>query len=125
MFKPETYTALTSEMTEIPYSFSDGQDFFMAGSAVFFFEDVKDVERIGVQSVYKGGSETHESAITWFDVNEFLTGIEGTNVSEPTVVSEQLYNLNGSAVSNNTKGILLKTMRMSDGTQKTVKVINK
>ena len=125
VFKPETYTALTSEMTEIPYSFSDGQDFFMAGSAVFFFEDVKDVERIGVQSVYKGGSETHESAITWFDVNEFLTGIEGTNVSEPTVVSEQLYNLNGSAVSNNTKGILLKTMRMSDGTQKTVKVINK
>ena len=125
VFMPARYTNLTQEMTLIPYSFGDGKDIYMAGSAVFFYDDVKDAKQIGVQSVYTGGDETHESDITWFDVEAYLNGIKPTSKNEASVISEQFTDLQGRKLSGNAKGLVLKTVRMSDGTQKTIKTIRK
>lgn len=126
VFQPSRYPNLTEEMTLIPYNFGDGRDIFMAGSAVFFYDDVKDAEKVGVQSVYTGGNETHESEITWFDINAYrAAGIDATKSSKAQPVSESFTDLQGRPIGAATKGLLLKTVRLSDGTLKTVKVVRK
>jgi hypothetical protein len=113
-------------MTLIPYYFGGGRDIFMAASAVFFYDDVKDAEKVGVQSVYTGGNETHESEITWCDINTYrAAGIDATKSSKAQPVSESFTDLQGRPIGAATKGLLLKTVRLSDGTLKTVKVVRK
>lgn len=124
-FTPALYKRLESDLIVVPYNFNDGHDFYIAGSAVYYYDDVKDADKVGVQSVYTGGNETHESEIAWFDIRASLTGVNAAEAVESKVVSESYTDLQGRKVSPSTKGVLLKTTRMSDGTVKTVKVIRK
>ena len=123
-FQKDRYKDLAENMTLVPYNYYD-YDFYMGGSAVFFYDDVKDADKVGVQSVYTGGNETHESEIAWFDIKAYLTGVNTTESVESKAVSESYTDLQGRKVSSSTKGLMLKTTRMSDGTVKTVKVVRK
>lgn len=126
VFNKDRYRLIPEQqMTLVPYNYSDGYDIFLGGSAVYFYDDLKDAKRIGVQSVYDGGGERRVSAITWIDVDKYLAGIEAAATAETSPVSATYTDLQGRPVPASAKGLLLKTVRMSDGTKKTVKVIRK
>lgn len=122
-FTTTSYQNLDADVSEIPYNYSDGFDFTPAQSnpffrTVFFYDDWKSVKKIGVQSIYRGGSETTKSDITWIDTE--TVGISST-MAKP--FSEHFTDLQGRAISNAYKGLVLKFVRMNDGTMKAVKVI--
>ena len=64
-FSPEDYIKLEEDMTEIPFTFTDKYD-FEAGPNIYLNLDHEDWKRIGVQSIYYGGDEKHESEIGWY-----------------------------------------------------------
>ena len=53
------------------------------------------------------------------------TAIKGATAESNTVKSVSFSDLSGRRVSNLASGVYLKTMKMADGTQKTVKVVKK
>lgn len=74
-FTPESYEYLENEMTEIPYGFLDsvdddgnpeGYDFYT--SSVYLNMEHAGWKRIGLQTIYRGGGETHESEIGWYTI---------------------------------------------------------
>ena len=123
-FEKSRYKNIPADMTIVPYTYADGWDFYLGGTCVYFYDDFKDVTKIGIQSVYTGGGIENKSEMVWFDVQSFVKdGIETISDSQP--VSETYTDLQGRAVPADTKGLVLKTTRMSDGTVKTVKIIRK
>lgn len=123
-FEKSRYKNIPADMTVVPYTYADGWDFYLGGTCVYFYDDFKDVTKIGIQSVYTGGGAENKSEVVWFDVQAFIKdGIETVSGSQP--VSESYTDLQGRAVSADTKGLVLKTTRMSDGTVKTIKIMRK
>ena len=121
-FRNTLYRDVKEDMTQVPYNYAD-YDFYLGGTAVYFYDDLKDVKKFGVQSIYTGGNEQHESPISWFDVDADVDGIDAAPARQAQPVSESYTDLQGRPVTANGKGLLLKSVRMSDGTVKTVKVI--
>lgn len=81
----DDYTSLTEDLTEIPAMFTDGKD-FMDGALVIRTEDHKSWSMIGIQGVYYGGEERHESEIAWYTPTwpQTITLPEGLTVTEHT-----------------------------------------
>ena len=76
-FTPETHTKLHENMTEIPYGFSDGWDFGPSGGQFYvFFNGLYSVRwnKIGIKSIYRGGGETRESDIQWYNIKPYTWG---------------------------------------------------
>ena len=115
------------EMTEIPYTYDDGYDIYAGGSRVYINPTtvVTSWKRIGVQSIYYGLDERHESNIVWMDnpVYEEPTGINGITAENDSNV--RYFDLQGRAASADAKGLLIKQVRQADGSLKTIKVIRK
>lgn len=111
-----------AEMTEIPYSYDDGYDIYFAGSTVYFYENLGNYTRIGVQSIYRGGGAEHSSDIVWFDPN--TAGISTVSATD-NVVSETWRDLQGRPAGAGAKGLLIRQQRMADGTIRTVKMVRK
>lgn len=67
-FTPDLYIKLESDMSIIPYSFTDDWDFQdrEGYKLVFINEDFSNWERIGVKSIYWGGDEYNETDIIWY-----------------------------------------------------------
>jgi hypothetical protein len=122
-FRKDIYKEISEDMSEVPYNYSDGFDIYRGGSRIYFYDDIKDVDKVGVKSIYNGGGERHESAIAWYDVKA-SAGIKQTVNSLSAPVSVTYTDLQGRAVGPDFKGLVLKTTRMSDGTVKTVKTLH-
>ena len=80
-FTPATHSRLTEDMTEIPYGFTEEYDFF---SAYIFLNDLysADWNRIGIQSIYRGGGEENATEIQWYELkaiskNEWVAAEQG------------------------------------------------
>jgi len=71
VFTTDEHVYIEEDMTEIPYSFTDECDFQAAGYAAYWYHDTKSLNRIGVQSVYRGGNEENVSEISWFDIKPY------------------------------------------------------
>ena len=76
LFPAEEHLYLDEDMTEIPYRFTDDYDFSYGGYAAYWYHDTKDFNRIGVQTIYRGGNEEHTSEIVWLDIKPYAD--EGT-----------------------------------------------
>ena len=76
VFTPQLYKNLTSDMSLVPYFYSDGYDFFMGGSQVCFYEESIEWEKIGVQSIYSGGYVNNASDICWYDIKSGASAIQ-------------------------------------------------
>ena len=88
-FTPEEYASLNGPVTEIPFSYNDG-DFWCSGEShelAIYFNLAKN---IGFQVIYKGGGEEHASEITWYWNNNGAVGYESLfpQVENPVVNSE-------------------------------------
>ena len=67
-FGPDEYPYVTEEMTDVPYFYTDGYDFGEGGATVYFYETA--FQRIGIQSIFRGGGEEHVSEIVYMDLTD-------------------------------------------------------
>ena len=65
---PEDFIYLEETMTEIPYGFQEGWDFYANGANTTFYYHVVGPEAYGVQAIYRGAGEERRSEIAWADV---------------------------------------------------------
>lgn len=106
-----------TEMTEVPFDYSEGLDFTLTAQqrGVYFYEPFK---RLSVQVVYYGGGERNVSKLVTYDTDP--SGInEATTVSDGTAT---YYDLTGRRVNRPAHGLYIKSVKRSDGTVVNTKV---
>lgn len=61
------YRDVTEDMVEIPYTYDDSWDIYRGGSTFYInpTDDAANWTNFGIQSIYYGGGERHESNIVW------------------------------------------------------------
>lgn len=122
-FTTDNYEFIEENMTVVPYNFTDYYDIDVAGKQVYIYgDDIDDWNAIGVKSIYTVGGksrETRESEIFWYPLKP--TAISEVNTNN--VVETNYYDMQGRKVDANATGLLIKQMRMQDGTTKAIKVI--
>ncbi len=67
-FGPDEYPYVTEFMTDVPYNYTDGYDFGVGGATVYFYET--GFQRVGIQSVFRGGGEEHVSDIVYMELTD-------------------------------------------------------
>ena len=122
-FTTDNYEFIEENMTVVPYNFTDYYDIDVAGKQVYIYgDDIDEWNAIGVKSIYTVGDksrETRESEIFWYQLKP--TAING--ISTNNVVETNYYDLQGRKVDASATGLLIKQMRMQDGTVRAVKVL--
>lgn len=68
VIKADEHEFIDEDMTEIPYTFTDDWDIEYAGAAIYFYTPLSGFDKIGVQSIYRGGNEENNSEIFWYDL---------------------------------------------------------
>ena len=130
IFTPDDYRGLTADMEEIPYGWYDSNYDIYTSFYTFFFEPAKNV---GIQTIYRGGGEEHRSNIVYYDINTAQTytvsdtdGIALRKDSQnEKVVSTVYYDMTGRKVAADAKGLIIKKVTLSDGSQKSYKLVRK
>ena len=124
----DLYSKLTEDLTTIPYTFDDAYDIFAGGARVYLNQGLNELKtwtKIGVKSIYTAAGETNESAIGWYDLVEYwkvVTGINGVSSQNDAAV---YFDLQGRTATGSQKGLLIKQVRLADGSVKTIKVVRK
>ncbi len=121
-FTTDNYEFIEENMTVVPYNFTDYYDIDVAGKQVYIYGDIDEWSAIGVKSIYTVGDksrETRESEIFWYQLKP--TAISEVNTNN--VVETNYYDMQGRKVDANATGLLIKQMRMQDGSVKAVKVL--
>ena len=67
-FGPDEYPYVEEFMTDVPYYFTEGYDFGVGGATVYFYET--GFQRVGIQSVFRGGGEEHVSEIVYMELTD-------------------------------------------------------
>ena len=120
-FTPAKYPWLNADMVDIPIDFAEKgrYDFENYGNShgVILFENPK---RIGVQAFYQDGNTRLATDIVYND-GTVVSSING--VSEVSNEKPFYTDLSGRRIAKPTKGIYIKSVRMSDGKIKSEKVI--
>ncbi len=119
-FTPDTYMKLSEDLTNVPYTFSDGFSINYFGARHYFFYYDDTVKKIGVQIVYTGGGETKKSNITTYKID---SGSVAEQVADKEVASTVYTDLYGRRVENPENGLFIKTETYTDGTSATSKVV--
>lgn len=130
----DLYGELEEDMTEIPYGFSDNWDIYT--SRLYLNQPADEIaswNRIGLQSIYRGGGEENVSEIGWFDIQAYIAELKSMlTPSVSTAISAidadsqlRYYDLQGRIVDANSKGVFVKQITLSDGTVKNIKVVRK
>ncbi len=122
-FSPDHYDYLYNEMTDIPYTFTNGFDFIVNGEkhTIYFYES--DFEKFGVQLCYKSGDTVTKSDIVYHDGSTVGGAVSTSNMAERTVVGTIYTDILGRRVSQPVEGTFyLRTDLYDDGSRSTVKV---
>ena len=82
-FTPATHELLTDDLTEIPYGFTEGYDFYN-GEIYLNGLYSADWNKIGIKSIYYGGDETNETEIQWYDIKDYATVLSTNTVDNQT-----------------------------------------
>ena len=91
---------------------------------IYLNEDYSDQwNKLGLQSIYTGGGETHESEVFWFDIKDYAaTAINGISADGQNAV---YFDTMGRRTNSEAKGLLIQQVRQADGTVTTRKVVRK
>ena len=120
-FTNDWYSKVTTDMTDVPYSYSDNLDFFVSGEKHDLFFYMEDYSHVGVQSIYKDGEKEYRSPIVYSD-GQVVTAIShldnGRRLAK--VVSTDLM---GRRVDALYHGVVLQTKVYDNGESHTVKVV--
>lgn len=117
-FYPDEYIALTEEMTDVPYDFTDSYDIYDYGTEKMIYFYTTGFEKIGVRSTYTADNgESKDSEIAWYYVNGGTVGINAAEAGAKGVKSVVYTDLSGRRVAKPVRGIYIKTEVYDDGTQ--------
>lgn len=108
-------------MTEIPYTITDEAGDFSYERAYFRGGEL---ERIGVQSIYRGGGEVHRSNIFFYDEG-IVVGIGAPQSATAQKTESTLFDLTGRTASAGAKGLFVERLRRADGTVTARKVVRR
>ena len=132
VLKAENYTPYEEDMTEIPYMFNDAENYYIQAHGdehyVYLLTDAEEIDtwyRLGVKSIYYGGGEVNESEIAWYTIKEYPTSVTGISEIAAEDEGSVYYDAMGRRTNSQAKGLLLKQVRMADGSVKTVKIARK
>lgn len=123
-FSPEDYQNLKTEMTDVPYSFSDQYEFYKYDEnhrTIYFYKDVK--KKIGMEAVYVDGDLRFGSGITEYYPNGDPTGVDMTEATVKQIKSVDFYDLSGRKLSAPAKGICIRTITYTDGSKASRKIV--
>ena len=90
---PTEYKELTSEMTEIPYTFSDDWDIY--NYRFYLNMDFSTWNRVGIQSVYRGGNEEHTSEIFWYTLKPYVSDVTFNATNNLTIQKHATITVDG------------------------------
>lgn len=107
-FYPDEYEILTVPTEDIPYTLNDRKDFISNGTYHSVYFQFHGIDRIGVQSVYKNGTEEFASDIIY----NTTSAVEAV---EADTVSTEYFDLQGRRVANPEKGIYVERQHKADG----------
>ena len=98
-FSPDDYQNLETEMTDVPYSFSDQYEFYKydENHCTIYYKDVK--KKIGMEAVYVDGDLRFGSGITEYYPNGDPTGVDMTEATVKQIKSVDFYDLSGRKLS--------------------------
>ena len=107
-FPKSKYYMLDADITEIPYSYTDGLD--ISRHTVYFEKlgenELNTWKRLGLQTIYRGNDVEHRSEITWVDLTEFWpNAIETIDLSPLTI--DHYYDLQGRPIEKPSKGLYI------------------
>ncbi len=121
VFKAENHDNIDADLTVIPFNFTDNWD-FETGKIYLNGDYSEDWNKLGIQSVYTGGGETHESEVSWYDIKDYIsTGINGISSDEE---GSSYFDALGRRTNSDAKGLIIKQVRTAEGV-KTVKMVRK
>ena len=123
-FSPDDYQNLETEMTDVPYSFSDQYEFYKYDEnhrTIYFYKDVK--KKIGMEAVYVDGDLRFGSGITEYYPNGDPTGVDMTEATVKQIKSVDFYDLSGRKLSAPAKGICIRTITYTDGSKASRKIV--
>ncbi len=121
---PSDYTKIEESMTEIPLTFSDDWDIY-SDRLYVYAEDFTAWQKIGIQSVYYGGDERHESNVSWMDLAPYWEAVGIDEIAAETAKSVKYFDLQGRQTTADAKGVVIRVARMADGSTKTTKMLRK
>ena len=123
-FAPDQYVGLTEEMTDVPINFDETTHYDIQTYGNQHRLNIYDIgfERIGVQVIYKDGDKRLTSDIVYYPES---TGIDNGITSNNAAKHVYYVDLSGRKVAQPAHGMYIKTMKMDDGSVKSVKVIVK
>lgn len=127
-FTAEEYPLLEeqgiAELTDIPVFLNIGDDIFSSGNYHGIALKRKDIETLGVRTVYIDGDLRAESKTVTVDTNGDTVGVSAIGTSTAEV--SEIYDLNGRKISELPgKGVFIKRSILSDGSTRTEKRIIK
>lgn len=123
-FSPDDYQNLETEITDVPYSFSDQYEFYKYDEnhrTIYFYKDVK--KKIGMEAVYVDGDLRFGSGITEYYPNGDPTGVDMTEATVKQIKSVDFYDLSGRKLSAPAKGICIRTITYTDGSKASRKIV--
>ena len=116
VFYPDEYKQLTEPIDEVPYFFPREQKemyersyIYEKGSYVYLFQN--DLQRIGIQAIYRGGDEEHRSNIFYYDIADNNAISATTRANSATT---RQFDLMGRPAAKAHKGLTIS--RRADGT---------
>lgn len=120
---PNLLDAGIKEMTDIPYSFNNDDDFITFGNYHNIALKGDGIKSIGVRAVYKDGDLREETAIVTIDENGEITGNVDIHESLATV-STEVFDITGCRISDgDSKGIRIRRLVLANGKVKVEKII--
>ncbi|MBQ8968993.1 MAG: hypothetical protein IJ064_04570 [Bacteroidaceae bacterium] len=110
-FSASLYENLTEDLVEIPYTMNDEWDFYVNGTEVYVYlnSSTLSYDRIGVQSIYRGGEEEHKTDIAWYTIERTENAIHAINGEADT--KAPVYNLAGQRVTKPIRGLYIQNGR--------------
>jgi len=118
VFTTSDYENIEAEMTAVPYNYTDDWDIYTGGATIYLYGDVMSWKRIGIQSIYTGGGETHSSTIVWVDMTTL-----GISTATTTATTQQYFDLQGRHASSSRHGLTIVRSQQADGTVTVKKVV--
>ena len=113
------------DLAEIPYDFTDNSYVLRKRVALLQADDeLQSWKKIGIQSVYRGGDVENKTDINWYALEEYWV-VTGIQVVNPEVHSVEYFDLQGRMAGSSSRGLLIKQIRLLDGSIKVVKVLRR
>lgn len=117
---PDEYQYLTEEMSEFPWGFNDGWDFYAVGIAHTACFYMTGFETIGVQTIYR---EPTDNTLVESEITTVKCDVDGLHAIDAPVKSVEYFDLQGRAVAKPANGLYIRRITFADGSVKTAKVV--